>query len=432
MRLVRLILLVYLFSALSFGFGMYVQRAKIWPYSVVREVFLFLGGHPDEESSLAQKIRNDLDIKPERFIHSYSPLDLANFTQVTGLPLTKARETPIVRLNPTVQDGYIYIAGKFDFTGGMNGVLLLTTGGQLVNYWIIPDDENRDGHWHSLFVSPNGEIVHGPDNEKIKKIDYCGKVIWESSSRSRFHHSIARNSEGLFWVSGSALDQINAVSLVDFSNGLQKKEVLLRDIHATNSGQLSIFDLIHRYLSLEPEEAPDLWHHNDVEPLLDEMASAFPTLNAGDLAISYRHLNLVYIFDPETLKIKWWAQSRTSAQHDIDWQPNGTVTVFDNRHDREGDYSTIVRFRPPDDIPEVVFDGRDQNFFSGHAGKHEYLDDGSLLLLSSPQGRVLMLDSKGEVLFEFINRYADGKILILMNAGYLPASYFTEEVINSC
>ena len=46
------------------------------------------------------------------------------------------------------------------------------------------------------------------------------------------------------------------------------------------------------------------FHFNDVDVLTDEFSDYFENYKQGDLMISSRSLNSIYIIDPNTLKIK--------------------------------------------------------------------------------------------------------------------------------
>ena len=119
----------------------------------------------------------------------------------------------------------------------------------------------------------------------------------------------------------------------------------------------------------------------------------------------------------------------TRRQHDPDWEPDGTITVFDNNMHR-GE-SRILRFDPAaDDPPEVILDGREYDFYTWIRGNHQTTDGDTILVTSPQQGRVFEVDEDGQVVFELINAYGKGsdERLVLSNAIRLPNDYFNEGV----
>lgn len=50
---------------------------------------------------------------------------------------------------------------------------------------------------------------------------------------------------------------------------------------------------------------PNATHLNDVEPLSASMAAEYLLFETRDLVVSVRHLNLVFVFDPDSLTVKW-------------------------------------------------------------------------------------------------------------------------------
>lgn len=87
------------------------------------------------------------------------------------------------------------------------------------------------------------------------------------------------------------------------------------------------------------------------------MASTFPMFDAGDLVVSLRSGNLVFVLEPGTEDITWWMHDGAFAQHDPDWLPDGGILVFDNNTDFGA--SRIIRIDPASRSYSVMLDGEE-------------------------------------------------------------------------
>jgi hypothetical protein len=146
-------------------------------------------------------------------------------------------------------------------------------------------------------------------------------------------------------------------------------------------------------------------HLNDADPLPQNLADRFPMFAPGDLLISARELNLLFVMDPATLAIKWWQMGATIRQHDPDWNVDGQISTFNNRMSRE--YSTITRIDPATLARTVVVDGRSMDFYSRHRGSHQPLPNGGWLIASTQQGRIIEVSPDGNVALDFYNRLTE-------------------------
>ena len=139
------------------------------------------------------------------------------------------------------------------------------------------------------------------------------------------------------------------------------------------------------------------------------MADEYPRFEAGDLVISVRRFHLVFVFDPESLDVKWHASDPFIAQHDPDFIGDGWIGVFDNNTDGTGrgmqlGGTRIVALQPHTDSMEVRFPTlHSEPFYTAGLGKWHLLENGNMLLAETESGRVVEVDSTGRTVWEWIH-----------------------------
>ena len=267
----------------------------------------------------------------------------------------------------------------------------------------------------------------------MHRMDRCGRYTW--STLGHFHHAITLDSDdGSIWSFGS-----EDMMQLDPNSGAVLNTISLTDVRQANP-DLSIF-------SPRRDLGNGKWHYdpihkNDIESLSGDHAQNFRDFNQGDLLVSHRATNLLFVFDPDTLEVKWWRAGQTRRQHDPDWQDTGVITVFDNNlrenyaenwdgylpdGERER-YSKIWEINPGNFSAKIIYDGEVDNMYSGERSKHQVLPNGNILITSAHEGRVLEVTPDGQTVFEFLNTYDDEQNLILSEAIWLPPDYFSEDL----
>jgi hypothetical protein len=342
--------------------------------------------------------------------------------------------------NPVVpermQPGLSLISSSWKDSDGWNPELRLFDGkGRVLHKWRIDRKEVFEGgsgrgvdpskgNVHGSHLLPNGHVVVNQEYVGTARLDACGDVVWKMEENT--HHSISRADDGTFWVSAVYPERRTGSNRYpDGFPGLKGKKVWVdRMLHVSEDGEIlkdiNVLDVLYesgleRYIpktlgGVHPSAKSinqDVTHLNDVEPLDSSMVGEYPLFDAGDLVVSLRSLSLVFVFDPETLEVKWHSSEPFIYQHDPDFISDGWIGVFDNNYDFRGGEthggSRIVAVQPYTDSTKVLFSGKQlDRFYTAIQGKWQHLENGNMLLSETGAARVVEVNSEGNLIWEWI------------------------------
>lgn len=350
----------------------------------------------------------------------YQPLPLAPGIAMTP-PLFRAAGERLER-------GWRIIVGVFQFPDGhSNAALLLSPDLAVTKVWkLTPQGQAGDFPTpvgrrlvHEADLTEDGSFIYvvTPSVGLIKR-DSCDELSWVTPGD--YHHSVMIDETGkTVWVTRDR--EVTVIEQVDVSSGKVLRAIPFPDIAKANP-ETDIFRIrtkfgAETFGTQENRITPYTWlhdpfHTNDVDPLPTRLAAAFPQFTAGDLLVSNRELNLIFIMDPDTLKVKWWNFGNFDRQHDPDWLEDGRISVFDNRM-RHGD-SRIVTIDPRTNELAVAADGRKMGFFSIARGKSLPLPGGGYQIASAFQGRIFETDADGAVVLDIVNTRENSPDLMFM------------------
>lgn len=338
------------------------------------------------------------------------------------------------------QPGLTFLGSSWEDPGSLEpGFQLIDRDGTVLHEWRIErtklfeserrKDPERVGI-HGSALLPDGNVVVNQRYVGMARLNSCGEVLWALDEGN--HHSISQTEDGSFWTPAvHEAPRAGSDRYPDGYPGLDGKPVwrerllkispdgeILRDINALDLIYLS--DL-KRYLKKAPwggksrvtGPPTDILHINDVEPLPSSVADEYPLFDAGDLVVSVKRLHLVFVFDPDTMAVKWHASDPFIAQHDPDFTGDGWVGVFDNNVDGTGrgtllGGSRIVSVQPHTDSVEVLFPTEhSEPFYTGSQGRWAMLDNGNMLLTETESGRVVEVDSTGRTVWDWVHQPYD-------------------------
>jgi len=340
--------------------------------------------------------------------------------------------------------GWRILVGAFTINGELkNAALALSPELSIEKVWILTEQEingtkPRAPHRkfiHGFDILKDGSVIFSFDGGmSLQRFDQCSTPVWAIDGN--FHHAVSlTEDEKYVWT---LLDGGKVVKVSTATSEISR-QFTMQEIIAANP-QIDILE-IRKHLDSDlggnsrnthGNWLKDHFHLNDVDPLPASLVDRFDGFEAGDLLVSARSLNLVFVVDPDTLIVKWWRIGATRRQHDPDWSHTGEITVFDNRMGR--DFSQIVSLSPTSYTTKVLHDGRKNNFYSRIRGKHQITRDGNLLITSSQQGRVFELGANGKIILDIHNTKPgnDEFNFVLSQAIWLPLDTFNFQEDKSC
>ena len=408
----QLPLILFVFSLVFFAFlyGFLAAYKQYPPYKLIRTVHETL-------LDLSDHWKNDLNIEPTRHLVDATP----------------GRQMFVTHHPDRLAQGRRFISGLIGGKEALNGALLYSADGAELHYWPVdyalldpdgPDPENVLLHGIAVF-SDGSIIVNFDEGRVVAKLDACGNIIW--NNRGWYHHAVNRSYDGTVWAlnwveDSDTLDQLDVVS------GDLLQRISLMDDVVLPHGRAGEF------LAKFPESEDKLvtpvdpFHTNDVEVLSPELAKAFPDFAAGDLLISLRSVNLVGVIDADSHDLKWSKTGPWYRQHDPDFLPDGTISIFDNNMSFGA--SRILAVDPLTGNYHTIFEGRDdQPFYSWRRGQQERLYNGNLLITESERGRVIEVDGNGDTVWEYNNIYDHTRNGVVTRAMLLPDDFFEQGVL---
>ena len=417
----------FLVSFLVFAYGVGVGMYRFPPGESLRTLKAFVEGDAAEESGLIDKLLNDANIRPARFIYESGLIDARSHRRMQLVGLNERRDQPMMWLAPEAPRGFRLILAAFDFNQTFWGAILIGPDGEVLRAWPLSTDDLRGStepsfrkNLYGAAVLPDGSIIYlmQESGGGIVRVDRCGRRLW--AVEGSFHHAVSLTDEGTFWTLGGRQSDFDPV-LVEISveDGEIVNEIDMQEVRAANP-HTHIFDLQRN------EDVEHAVHANDVEPLHRALAGAFAQFDHRDLLVSYHTTNLVFALDPSSLEIKWWRIGAWDGQHDPDWNPDGSISVFSNNWRGVGKHSHIVSIDPLNLRSKRRVDGSPFGFYSRFNGTHQVTPGSTVMVTSATQGRVFEVDRAGDVVFEFLNVYnaAAGETLHVSDAFFFDEDYF--------
>ena len=243
-------------------------------------------------------------------------------------------------------------------------------------------------------------VVIGTDN-LIKRYDWDGNLTWyyRLPVEEDFPHH----------------------DLIELANG--DYLVLARD-KATHTGYLLEVDrkgrVVWAWRSMDHVDDFSTWdrgrkdptHFNSIHELPPNrwFDSGDERFRPGNILVSARHLNTVFIIDKRSSEVVWQYSDDLDYQHEASMVPKGEpgagrILLFNNgRHNRNGYRRSLVQAIDPIS-GELDWEYGSRFFFSSVAGAVQKLPGENYVITSSHGGRIFEITAAGEIVWEWVPPY---------------------------
>ncbi len=296
---------------------------------------------------------------------------------------------------------------------------------------------------HGIVVMENGDLIFNFESRGLIRVDRQGDVVWRLPYQT--HHSIHRDDNGNLWICGLKFQTQKNPQLPNMippyyrdtilkvsPEGKILKEYYVADILRKNgyTGLLYLGSLGNESTAIQGQgkllATDDILHLNDVEPFSAQtMEEGF--FKQGDVMVSLRNINTVFVFNAETEEIKFISIGQFVRQHDPDFIDGNTFSVFDNNNNNASKakrQSRIAIVSATDKTVKTYFEGTlDRPFFTNVMGKNQWLPNGNLLITEAMPGRGFEIDPQGNIVWEYFNYVDEGIVGVIGKLQRLPSEY---------
>ncbi|WP_036478414.1 arylsulfotransferase family protein [Myxosarcina sp. GI1] len=292
---------------------------------------------------------------------------------------------------------------------------------------------------HGIVVMENGDIIFNFEYKGLIRVAPNGDIVWRLPYST--HHSIHRDDNGNLWISGKKFHTEKDPRLPHLfppyyeetilevtPEGKIVREYSVADILRKNgyTGLLYLGSLGNESTAIKGPGGRDILHLNDVEPFSAKtMEEGF--FKQGDVMVSLRNINTVFVFNAETEEIKFISSGQFVRQHDPDFVDGNTFSVFDNNNNNASKakrQSEIVLVSATDKTVKTYFKGTlERPFFTNVMGKNQWLPNGNLLITESMPGRGFEIDRQGNIVWEYYNYVDEGIVGVIGELQRLPSKY---------
>lgn len=299
-------------------------------------------------------------------------------------------------------------------------------------------------HFDAAYLYPTGDVLgvyHGfgdtPYGYGLVKMNMYSEPIWKYAKRVH-HHLYIADDEKIYTLIQEYVD----APPEPITDHFKFRYPLLNDsiaILSPDGIELDTIPVLSAFIGTPFEKllyenydnesnANDYLHTNSVMPLEERLASQFPMFRPGQLLVSIRNASTIAVIDPATKKVVWAARGPWHMQHDVSFEENGHILIFDNMgyEDRSAKKSRILEINPATLGVERQFtDGsKGETFYTSKRGDVQRLPNGNYLIVSSSDKKLLEVTPENNVVWTYSQPQASFNSAQRVRRNYLSKDFW--------
>ncbi len=242
----------------------------------------------------------------------------------------------------------------------------------------------------------NGHLLGLALDRAIVEYDWTGNLVWQAPiERGIPHHDVVRLHNG------------NTLVIV-FVEDERSDHILEIDRRGEPVWEWrSVVHLADHYAPDNPDG--DITHLNSVQEIpsnrwFDQGDARF---RPGNLLVSSRNLDLVFVVDRETKDVVWTYRQELDRQHEaLMIEPGlpfaGNILLFNNHYGHRYRYrqSQVIELDPS--TAKILWIYETEGFYSPTGGIEQPLANGNILISSTRGGRLFEVDRRGRIVWQWV------------------------------
>jgi outer membrane protein assembly factor BamB len=237
----------------------------------------------------------------------------------------------------------------------------------------------------------------------MREYDWDGNVVWEHRDDNQHHDARRLDNGNTLYIAWQELDGETANRVQGGIPGTELDGKIYGDwIRETTPDGNLVWEWSLTEMDLENYPICPLCTRAEYAH-----ANTCSPLPSGDVMVTVRALNLIFIIDAETKAVKWEYQDLSLGHpHDGHVLENGNVMVFANGfHGRYADmWSRVIEFDA--DTKETKWEFTADpitSFYSGNISGAQRLWSGNTLICEGAKGCLFEVTPAGEIVWEYVN-----------------------------